>query len=287
MTAVPFTPNFSTLAGGYDAVLSDVWGVVHNGVVATPAACDALTRFRAQGGTVVLITNAPRPGEVVTHFLDKLQVPRSAYDGIVSSGDVTRSVMASRPQKAVFHIGPERDLPIFDGLGLRFVSLADADYVVCTGLRDDDTETAETFRPELEAMRARNLFMLCGNPDLVVERGDRLIHCAGAIADLYGTMGGTVAYAGKPHAPIYDLTLKRVADIRGNAPAKRRVLAIGDSVRTDVKGATDYGLDCLFVTAGIHAEELGDRHDPDLAALNKMFADAGVAPKAVTNKLMW
>ena len=287
MTAVPFTPNFSKLAGGYDAVLSDVWGVVHNGVVATPAACDALTRFRAQGGTVVLITNAPRPGEVVTHFLDKLQVPRSAYDGIVSSGDVTRSVMASRPQKAVFHIGPERDLPIFDGLGLRFVSLADADYVVCTGLRDDDTETAETFRPELEAMRARNLFMLCGNPDLVVERGDRLIHCAGAIADLYGTMGGTVAYAGKPHAPIYDLTLKRVADIRGNAPAKRRVLAIGDSVRTDVKGATDYGLDCLFVTAGIHAEELGDRHDPDLAALNKMFADAGVAPKAVTNKLMW
>ena len=287
MTAVPFTPNFSKLAGGYDAVLSDVWGVVHNGVVATPAACDALTRFRAQGGTVVLITNAPRPGEVVTHFLDKLQVPRSAYDGIVSSGDVTRSVMASRPQKAVFHIGPERDLPIFDGLGLRFVSLADADYVVCTGLRDDDTETAETFRPELEAMRARNLFMLCGNPDLVVERGDRLIHCAGAIADLYGTMGGTVAYAGKPHAPIYDLTLKRVADIRGNAPAKRRVLAIGDSVRTDVKGATDYGLDCLFVTAGIHAEELGDRHDPDLAALNKMFADAGIAPKAVTNKLMW
>ncbi|CAN0495381.1 unnamed protein product, partial [Phaeothamnion confervicola] len=182
------------LAGGYDAVLSDVWGVIHNGVAATPAACDALTRFREQGGTVILITNAPRPGAVVTKFLDKLNVPRSAYDGIVSSGDVTRAVMAARPGKNVFHVGPERDLPIFDGLGLNFVPVEKADYTVCTGLRDDTVETPENYRTELEAMRKRNLFMVCGNPDVVVERGDELVYCAGAIADLYRDLGGEVTY---------------------------------------------------------------------------------------------
>ena len=171
--------------------------------------------------------------------------------------------MAARPDKAVFHIGPERDLPIFDGLGLNFVPLEQADYVVCTGLRHDEVETPESYRAELGELRRRRMFMLCGNPDLVVERGEKLIYCAGALADLYGTLGGEVLYAGKPHRPIYDLALERVAALRGAAPARKRVLAIGDSVRTDLNGATDFGIDCLFVTAGIHAEELGDRHDPE------------------------
>jgi HAD superfamily hydrolase (TIGR01459 family) len=256
-------------------------------VAANTAACDALRRFRQQGGTVMLITNAPRPGNVVVKFIDKVGVPHDAYDGIVSSGDVTRAVMAERPDKAVFHIGPERDLPIFDGLGLDFVSLEQADYVVCTGLRRDEVETPETYRAELGELRRRKMFMLCGNPDLVVERGDKLVYCAGAVADLYKSLGGEVLYAGKPHRPIYDLALSRVATVRGAAPPLKRVLAIGDSIRTDLKGATDFGLDCLFVTAGIHAEELGDRHDPNLSALNRIFADAGVAPKAVTRGLVW
>jgi HAD superfamily hydrolase (TIGR01459 family) len=281
------TAHFSTLASGYDAVLSDVWGVIHNGVVANAAACDALIRFRQGGGTVMLITNAPRPGQVVTRFLDKVGVPHDAYDGIVSSGDVTRSVMAARPDKAVFHIGPERDLPIFDGLGLRFVPLEQANYVVCTGLRHDETETPESYRAELGELLKRKMFMLCGNPDLVVERGNELVYCAGALADLYASLGGEVLYAGKPHPPIYDLAVERVASLRGKPAPLDRVLAIGDSVRTDLRGATDYGLDCLFVTAGIHAEELGDRHDPDLAALKRIFADAGIAPKAVTRGLAW
>ena len=287
ITPPSFIESFSTLADGYDAVLSDVWGVLHNGVAATVPACDALMRFRGQGGTVLLITNAPRPGEVVTRFLDKVGVPRDAYDGIVSSGDVTRAVMAARPQKSVFHIGPERDLPIFDGLGLRFVPLAGANYVVCTGLRDDIVETPESYRAELGELRRRRMFMLCGNPDLVVERGEKLIYCAGALADLYKSLGGEVLYAGKPYRPIYDLALQRVEELRRTVPPLSRVLSIGDSVRTDLKGATDFGIDCLFVTAGIHAEELGDRHDPNLAALNRIFADAGIAPKAVTRGLVW
>ena len=286
MPAIPFIERFATLATGYDAVLSDVWGVIHNGVAATAEPCDALVRFRAKGGTVALITNAPRPGAVVTKFLDKLNVPREAYDTIVSSGDVTRAVMTQRPGKNVFHIGPPRDLGIFEGLDLRFVPLEDADYVVCSGLTDDETETAESYRELLTRVRQRGLFMICGNPDLVVERGDRLVYCAGAIADLYGELGGEVLYAGKPHPPIYRECLARNAKLRGGEPARSRVLAIGDSVRTDLTGAAGMGIDCLFVTAGIHAEELG-RERPDGAALDDMFASAGVAPKAVTSKLKW
>ena len=288
MIATPsFTERFSTLAGNYDVVLSDVWGVIHNGVTAFPEACEALSRFRAKGGSVALITNAPRPGAVVVKLLDRLAVPHDAYDAIVSSGDVTRAVMAARPGKAVFHIGPERDLPIFDGLGLGFVPYEAADYVVCTGLANDEFETPEHYRELLTKIRARGLFMLCGNPDLVVERGDELLYCAGALADLYGTLGGEVFYAGKPHRPIYDQALERIAGLRGVATPLARVLAIGDSVRTDLKGANERGIDCLFVTAGIHAEELGDRHNPDPAALTRIFAEAGIAPKAVTRRLMW
>ena len=288
MIATPsFTERFSTLAGNYDVVLSDVWGVIHNGVAAFPEACEALSRFRAKGGSVALITNAPRPGAVVVKLLDRLAVPHDAYDAIVSSGDVTRAVMAARPGKAVFHIGPERDLPIFDGLGLGFVPYEAADYVVCTGLANDEFETPEHYRELLTKIRARGLFMLCGNPDLVVERGDELLYCAGALADLYGTMGGEVFYAGKPHRPIYDQAMERIAGLRGVATPLARVLAIGDSVRTDLKGASERGIDCLFVTAGIHAEELGDRHNPDPAALTRIFAEAGIAPKAVTRRLMW
>jgi HAD superfamily hydrolase (TIGR01459 family) len=129
--------------------------------------------------------------------------------------------------------------------------------------------------------------MLCANPDLVVERGDRLVYCAGAVADLYGTLGGEVLYAGKPHRPIYEAAIGEVAAIRGAPPVPARVLAIGDSVRTDLKGAQAFGIDCLFVTGGIHAEELGERHDPDLAVLGKIFQEAGLQPKAVTSRLAW
>ena len=281
------TESFAALAPGYDAVLSDVWGVIHNGIAAFSEASDALTRFRAQGGTVVLISTAPRPGVQVEHMLDHLGVPRSAYDGIVTSGDVTRAVVAKHPGESVFHIGPQRDYTIFTGLDAPFDPLEAARYVICSGLYDDETETPDDYRELLGKIRARNLFMVCANPDVVVERGDRLVYCAGAIADRYAELGGEVYYAGKPHRPLYDLALDKIAQARGTPPALDRVLAIGDSVRTDFKGAIDLGVDCLFVTAGIHAEELGHRDDPDPEALATMFAGAGRMPKAVMRRLKW
>ncbi len=278
-------PHFSTLAPDYDVLLCDVWGVVHNGLAAYAEACDALARFRAGGGTVVLITNAPRPSGWVVRQLDRLGVPRDAYDAVTSSGDVTRDVMAERSGSAVFHIGPERDLSIFEGLDVRFTPMEEAEYVVCTGLFDDTTETPEDYRGMIEAMGRRELFMLCANPDLVVERGNELVYCAGAIADLYVATGGEVLYAGKPHRPIYDAALAAAATARGDQIADKRVLAIGDSLRTDITGARALGLDALFVSGGIHAEELGDR--PPTAALAEMFATAGIAPQAVTPRLVW
>jgi HAD superfamily hydrolase (TIGR01459 family) len=284
----PFIGHFAPFAGGYDVVLSDVWGVVHNGVAATPEACDALARFRAMGGTVVLITNAPRPGEVVARFtLDRLGVPRAAYDGIVSSGDVTHALIAARAGERVLHIGPKRDLPIFDGLDAPIAPLEEADYAVCSGLANDEVETPQDYRDLVERMHARALPMICANPDVVVERGDKLVYCAGAIADLYAAIGGEVIYAGKPYRPIYDQAMAIAQAARGKAVEHHRVLAIGDSVRTDLKGAAAFDLDCLFVTAGIHAEELGGRDSPDTTALAGMFAAAAVAPKAVMRRLAW
>jgi HAD superfamily hydrolase (TIGR01459 family) len=279
--------HFEPLARDYDVLFSDVWGVVHNGIAAFDEACEALTKFRQRGGTVVLITNAPRPGFAVQRILDRLNVPHDAYDAINSSGDVTRVIVESRLAENVFHLGPERDHSIFADLKVTFSPLESAGYVVCSGLFDDTIETPATYRDMLSKMRAKSQFMVCANPDIVVERGDTLVYCAGALADAYAAIGGEVLYCGKPHAPIYEVALATAQKVRGITVPRNRVLAIGDSVRTDLKGAAAFGIDSLFITSGIHAEEYGGRDTPNLDALNKIFADGGVAPKAVMFGLKW
>ena len=218
-----FIERIEPLARDYDVLLCDIWGVVHNGVAAFPAACDALTRFRAGGGTVILITNAPRASDAVVRILDRMNVGKEVYDAIVSSGDVTRGIVGQRRRQRVFHLGPERDHSIFTGLDVTFATLENADYVVCSGLFDDTIETPDnTRRCWRQCMRARS-FMVCANPDVVVERGDTLVYCAGALADAYVALGGEVLYCGKPHAPIYDMALTTAASLRGGTiPARDR-----------------------------------------------------------------
>ena len=279
--------RLAPFARDYDVLFCDVWGVIHNGVAAFAPACETLTRFRAGGGTVILITNAPRPGAAVGSILDRLGVPRDAYDAITTSGDVTRGIVESRMRESVFHLGPARDRPIFSGLDVRFAPVETADYVVCSGLFDDTTETPENYRELLAAMRARTLFMVCANPDVVVERGDTLVYCGGALADAYAALGGEVLYCGKPYAPIYEAALATAGAVRGVTPPLRRVLAVGDSVRTDLKGAAAFGLDSLFIISGIHAEDFGGREAPDLSSLNAIFAAGQVAPKAIMRGLSW
>src|SRR4051812_39674573 len=246
MTALRFIEKLRELVDDVDVVLSDIWGVVHNGLESFPEACAALHAFRQRGGTVILITNAPRPADSVQRQLRKLHVPDETYDAIVSSGDLTRHFVAGHPGQKIYWLGPERDGSIYRGLDTTLVPIEAADYIVCTGLFDDETESAEDYRGMLLAARERRLPLVCANPDIVVERGDRLIYCAGAVAELYRELGGEVVFYGKPHRPIYERAVALAAEQRGRPTPLARVLAIGDSVRTDLAGAHGFGIDCLF-----------------------------------------
>ncbi|CUX18415.1 MULTISPECIES: TIGR01459 family HAD-type hydrolase [Agrobacterium] len=264
------------ITAGFDVILSDVWGVLHNGVSAFPDAAVALREAREAGKTVVLITNSPRPAPGVIAQLRVLGVPDEAYDRIITSGDVTRGLIAEGPKK-VFLLGPERDLPLLDGLDVERVSEAEAQSVVCTGFFDDETETPEDYTEMLKGFIARNVPMICANPDLVVERGERIIPCAGAMAAYYEQLGGEVRIAGKPHAPIYEACLAAAKEVRG-AFAKDRVLAIGDGMPTDVKGAIASGLNLLYISGGIHAAEYTLNGQTDEALLNAYLKGQGAAP---------
>ncbi len=255
-----------------------------NGLIAFPDACEALHTFRSRGGSVILITNAPRPADSVQRQLRKLSVEDVTYDAIISSGDLTRNFVASHSNQKMFWIGPERDNSIYRGLDPRTAPLQEADYMVCTGLFDDETESAENYRPMMERALARKLPMVCANPDIVVERGDRLIYCAGAIAELYRELGGEVIFYGKPHRPIYQRAIELAAERRGAPVPLDRVLAIGDSVRTDLAGAQAFGIDCLFVTRGIHSEEFEGLDQLDPASVKELF---GHPPRALIRELRW
>ena len=293
MTArIPTLSGFSEIAEGRDLILCDVWGVLHDGQNAHVAAGEALMRFRALPGPrprrVVLVSNAPRPGDGVGRILDRFGVPCEAYDAILTSGDLTRELIAGRPGARIRHLGPERDLGIFQGLDLSLVPEEEADLVVCTGLFDDRSETADDYRDELMRLAARGLTMICANPDLVVESGNRLIPCAGLLAAAYAELGGTVIYAGKPHRPVYEAALAKGAELTGAPVDPARVMAIGDAIRTDIAGARGFGIASLLVARGIHAEELGvsDEHHR-LGDVAEWLGRQAVHPDAVIERLVW
>jgi HAD superfamily hydrolase (TIGR01459 family) len=284
MTSLRFAERLSDLVTGVEVILSDIWGVVHNGLESFPEACEALHTYRQRGGTVILITNAPRPADSVQRQLRKLGVADETYDAIVSSGDLTRHFVADHPGKKMFWLGPERDSSIYRGLDAVTAPLEQADYIVCTGLFDDETESAEDYRAMMLQAREHKLPLVCANPDIVVERGDRLIYCAGAVAELYRELGGEVIFYGKPHRPIYERAMALAAERRGHPAPLDRVLAIGDSVRTDLTGAHGFGIDCLFVTRGIHSEDFEGIDQLDPASVKELF---GHPPKALIRELKW
>ena len=288
MTAPTLVSGLSEVADRYDAVLCDIWGVIHNGMAAFPEACDALTRYNESRGPVVLISNSPRPSPHVYAQLDGLGVPRSAWRAFVSSGDATRSLLAPRAPGPAWKIGPDRDWPLYEGLGLEWTTPELATFVACTGPNDDEVESPEDYRAQLEICAARGLTMICANPDIVVQRGDRLIYCGGALAAVYASLGGPVEMAGKPHAPIYHLAMDLAETHVGRALDRRRVLCIGDGIATDVHGAAGHGLDCLFIAKGIHGDAaLGPDGQLDAARAEALLArEGGSAPLAMAD-LVW
>ena len=288
--------SLADLSGRYDAVFCDLWGCLHNGKAAYPAAVAALQSFRKAGGKVVLLTNAPRPKFSVVKQLQGLKVPRDAWDIVSTSGDAAQMGMLSGAVgQMVHHIGAPKDEVFFTDFAddlrdyaltrpvIHRVPLAEAQGIVCTGLKDDLTETPDDYRASLLMARTLGLPMLCANPDIVVDLGDKRLYCAGALAQAYEEMGGTALYFGKPHPPIYDLARRRLSESGVSDP---QILCIGDGIATDIRGGMGEGLDTLFITGGLAAEEFGtDVENPDQTLLDTWLVAQQMSPTFAMGRL--
>ena len=274
----------SDISAQYDALFVDLWGCVHNGVRAFDAANKALIEYRAGGGIVVLVTNSPRPRAQVEQQLADFGVARDAWDSIASSGDSARSALfLGAVGQKIYFIGTDAELPFFEPLKLiddpiqiSHVPIEEAEGIVCTGLPTADG-TPDDVRSPLLYAKQKGLKLLCANPDIIVDRGDKREWCAGAVAQAYSEMGGTSLYFGKPHAPIYDLARRRLATIRPNIPDDR-ILAIGDGITTDIQGALGEGIDSLFITGGLAAKETDTVTQPDPEKLSQYVSEKQLDP---------
>ncbi|HML31039.1 MAG TPA: TIGR01459 family HAD-type hydrolase [Hyphomicrobium sp.] len=284
----PVLAHAGPLLAHYDVIFCDVWGVVHNGVTAFEGACRALETFRAAGGTVILVSNAPVPKKRVSDMLDSRHVPRSAWDDIVSSGDIALGHLEERKFERLYCIGPrDRDQALFSALRARSVELADAQAIICTGLNDDRRETPEDYRAVLEQAHAHRLPFVCANPDLIVDVGGTLLYCAGAIADLYEHIGGDVYWAGKPYLSAYETAHRKAEGLRDANVEKNKILIIGDALRTDIKGAENYGCDALFIASGIHRHETVDGIDLSATKLADLFTANAPPAIGAMLELVW
>lgn len=287
----PSDPSgLGALLAPYEALVCDIWGVVHNGVAPYQGAAEALRRARAEGRRVLLVSNAPRPRAAIIAQLDEIGVSRDSYDDVVTSGDATRAAVRSgRFGRRFYHLGPERDRSLFEDLDLVQTEAENCHFVLCTGLFDDVHETPEDYDALLRDLRARDLPFVCANPDEVVVRGEERVYCAGALAKLYADLGGPVHLFGKPHRPIYDLCRQRIAALSGREVPPEAVLCIGDSLSTDVAGANRAGMDALFIVGGIHAEEFASpsASGPDRAKIDRICAQAGLRVTEVLERLVW
>ncbi len=279
-------PILSSIAGVSEnrrVWLCDVWGVLHDGLTAFEPALDACLRFRDRGGQIILISNSPRPAPGVMGLLDSLKIPRECFDALVTSGDVTRALVEDHLNEPIFHLGPERDKGFFDGLPVKFVSASQASVVVCTGFFEDEYETPEDYDGVLSEFASRRALMICANPDLVVERGDKLLPCAGALAKRYEALGQTVIQAGKPFRPIYDLALKKVS----TPLSPNEVLAIGDGIDTDIKGAFERGFDAIYIASRVFIRDDDERTTLDSKYLDHLFGQRPFRPLGAMAHLNW
>ncbi len=284
---IPILSSIAELADRYDAWLCDIWGVMHNGERPFPDAVDACQRFRKGGGIVVLISNSPRPRGRVERQLDQIGVPSASYDAIVTSGDITRDLLSEKQREPVFHLGPERDRPLFEGLDVELDDLERANYVLCSGLFDDLSETPGDYADLLARIKSRDLPMICANPDLMVEKGNQLIYCAGALAAAYEKLGGAVVYTGKPHKPIYQLALARIAGLKGVEVGCAEILCIGDGVMTDMAGAFAAGMDALYIASTLHLDAANADTPLDAGTISALFCESDAKPVAAQKSLIW
>lgn len=283
MTHQPALTGLSAIASNYEVLLCDIWGVLHNGLKRYPTAVEALVAYRRQGGKVALVTNAPRPRGPIIQMLDRLDVVRDAYDVIVSSGDVTRTLISEYEGRVVHNVGPAHDLPLYDGINVTRGSAEEASAIVVTDMDDRTNETLDDYDERLKLWLSRKLPLICANPDKVVEIGDQMIICGGSLAERYEKMGGKVLMAGKPYAPIYEEALRRLDT---NSP-RHRMLAIGDAVHTDAHGAAGQGVPFLFITGSVHAAEIEAAGEDGDALVTSLIAPSGANLVGHMQQLAW
>lgn len=284
----PVLSHAAPLLAQYDVIFCDVWGVVHNGLTAFEGACSALEKFRADGGTVILVSNAPVPKHRVAETLETRHVPRSAWDDIVSSGDIALAHLDERGFKRLYCIGPQdRDQALFSALKAQSVPLAEAEAIICTGLNFDRSETPDDYRGLLEDALKHRLPFVCANPDFVVDVGGQLYYCAGAIADVYAHMGGAVFWAGKPHLNAYETAHAKAEALRDRNVPREKILVIGDSLRTDMKGAENFGCGALFIASGIHRHETMDEISLSPKRLEELFVPGSPPAIGAMAELAW
>ena len=283
MSAIPVLETIAPLGPSADVWLLDIWGVLHNGIKPFASAVTACITFRKAGGQVILVSNSPRPCDGVIAQLNGIGVDPSSYDAVITSGDVSRGLIVDTANRPALHIGPARDLPLFDGLGVKLVDMDRAEVILCTGLYDDEHESPLNYADQLQQLYARGMPMICANPDVKAERGGKIIYCAGAIAEAYEALGGEVAYAGKPHAPIYAAALDIAARVCGRRIEKGRVLAIGDGVATDIRGASNIGIRSVYVASAVNLARGTQLSD----AADALFANEAVKPIGVMTALTW
>lgn len=283
MHEIPSLSSIAGLAAQSSIWFLDIWGVLHNGVTPFPKAVTACRTFRDGGGKVILVSNSPRRRDGVIRQLDQIGVPRTVYDDCVTSGDVSRVLIGEFKDKTIYHIGPERDLATFEGLGVERGGASEAVAAVCTGLFDDEHETPDAYVEILSTLKFQQLPMICANPDKTVLRGGRLIYCAGSIAAAYEQTGGIVHYAGKPYAPIYDAAFARAAALLGVMPERSNVLAIGDGIATDIRGAANAGVSPVFIAQGLHVAA----HEDLREAAAGLFKNERSKPAAIMRELAW
>ncbi|MCG8441124.1 MAG: TIGR01459 family HAD-type hydrolase, partial [Caulobacterales bacterium] len=274
------------IAADYDALLVDVWGVVHDGRQPFPLAIEACRRFRAERGPVALVSNSPRPGTRIPAQFDEIGVANDFYDAIVTSGDATHAELARRAPGPAFKLGPARDDHLYEGTGLAFAPLETAAFISCTGLFDDNIEGPGNYTGLLAAGKARDLDMVCANPDIHFRRGGRLVYAAGAIAEAYQQIGGRVILCGKPHPPIYARAFQALEQAVEAEVDRARVLAVGDGPATDLAGAAGQGIDALFVAGGIFADDAAAARG-DGARIAAILSEHGAVAAYAGGDLRW
>ena len=275
--------GLSAVASRYDAVLCDAWGVIHNGVTLFEHVEEAMVEFRRSQGPLVILTNAPRPSSIIPAQLDRLGLSSEAYDDVVTSGDATQAEIKKRSGRLAFRLGPDKDDALYEGTDTVFAPLEEADFIVCTGLKDDQREQPEVYRPMLKEAAGRGVEMICANPDIVVNWGGRIVYCAGALAEIFADEGGKVVFGGKPHGPIYDVAFERILSAAGRNIPREKILVIGDGLATDIRGANNHNLDVLFISGegGIH----DGAHDSE--AIDALFAAENVHAQYGMQALKW